>query len=64
MLTEEGHMYFIVVQKAAEQQFGASSTRKIASQQATYENMQSHVGGRMRSAQWTMTRTRMRLVKG
>ena len=57
MLMEEGHMYFIVVQKAAEQQFGASSTRKIASQQATYENMQSHVGGRMWSAQRTMPRT-------
>ena len=57
MLTEEGHMYFIVVQKAAEQQFGTSLTRKIASQQATYENMQSRVGGRMWSAQRTMPRT-------
>ena len=57
MLMEEGHMYFIVVQKTAEQQFSASSTRKIASQQATYKNMQSHVGGRMQSAQWTMPGT-------
>ena len=54
---EEGHMYFIVVQKTAEQQFSASSTRKMASQQATYKNMQSHVGGRMQSAQWTMPGT-------